>query len=55
LSKKTTEWNPKITHVRKDGTVLDSMEGVVIPSDHRFYVVMAAIIRERIEKEKGVY
>lgn len=31
MTKKTEKWNPKIIHVMADGTVRDSMKGVVIP------------------------
>ena len=37
----------KVRNILSDGTVRESMEGIVIPSDSEFYVALAAIMRNR--------
>lgn len=37
----------KVRNILSDGTVRESMEGMVIPSDSEFYAVLAAIMRNR--------
>ena len=37
---------PRIIHIMADGTVRDSVDGVVITNDE-FYTVLNAILRER--------
>ncbi|WP_180235180.1 BOW99_gp33 family protein [Bacillus cereus] len=44
------KWNPKVTHIMKDGTVRDSMEGVMIPRENRYYEIMAAYVRNQVKK-----
>lgn len=45
----------KITHVMADGTIRESMKGVVIPltpRTRRAYEIMAKVYREQQQKEK---
>lgn len=41
----------KVTHVRADGTIEDSMERVEIPPDNGYYVVLKRIA-ERLMRER---
>lgn len=37
----------RVRNILSDGTIRESMEGMVIPSDSEFYAVLAEIMRNR--------
>lgn len=43
----------KIVHVMSDGTVRDSIEGLVVPAGHPVYRVIAGIEKSRAERKKS--
>jgi hypothetical protein len=54
---KQTEPKPKITHIMADGTVRDSVEGVVIPVTEEtkpFYQLLAAMVKEKDKSVKAL-
>ena len=44
----------KVRNIMADGTVRDSMKGVVVPADCEVYAVLAEIIRRKKNEHMGI-
>lgn len=51
--KQSPPFKGKITHIRADGTIVESMLGVIIPPNNGYYDVLARMAERLVREGRG--